>query len=96
MEGNPAKADPENVKRFIRENFPDISTLKDLHIWGLSAEIIILTLRIRTNKMTYDRDGVRGTKHHLLRKFEFSDIYLELCEEKLEEESCDSLMQEYG
>ncbi|MGC2063678.1 MAG: cation diffusion facilitator family transporter [Thermodesulfovibrionales bacterium] len=96
MEGNPAKIDPEDVKRFIRENFPDISTVKDLHIWGLSPEIIILTLRIRTNGMTYDRAGVKGIKRHLSRKFGFSDIYLELYEEKLEEEPSDSLMQEYG
>jgi Co/Zn/Cd efflux system component len=82
MEGTPAKIDPDKVEKFIRTNFPDISSVKDLHIWGLSPEKIILAVRIRTNGNTYDRAAMKMMKEHLLREYGFSDIYVELYEEK--------------
>jgi cobalt-zinc-cadmium efflux system protein len=80
MEGNPAKTGPEEVERFIYSHFPDIAMVKDIHIWGLSPEKVILTARIRTNGTTYDRTAVREMKHRLLKEYGFADIYLELYE----------------
>lgn len=91
MEGTPARLDPEEVGNFIRTNFPDIHLVKDLHIWGLSPEKIILLVRIRTNGTSYDRTGIRMMKQGLRKTYGFSDIYLELYEqthsESLAEES---------
>ncbi|NTU41749.1 MAG: cation transporter [Nitrospirales bacterium] len=82
MEGNPAHIDPDDVERFIYRNFPAVSNIKDLHIWGLSPERIILALRIRTDGVVYGRDGIKRMKRHLQKEFGFSDIYLELYEQK--------------
>ncbi len=82
MEGNPAKIGPEEVERFINGRFPDIVRVKDIHIWGLSPEKIILTVRIRTNGASYDGKAIRYMKHQLLSEYGFSDIYLELYDEK--------------
>lgn len=82
MEGNPAKTRPEEVEDFIIAQFPDIAKVKDIHIWGLSTQRIILTVRIRTNGTAYDGTAVREMKQRLLTEYGFSDIYLELYEEK--------------
>jgi cobalt-zinc-cadmium efflux system protein len=95
MEGNPAKIDPAEIEKFIRTNFPDISSVKDLHIWGLSPEKIILLVRIRTNGTTYDRAGVEKMKQGLGREYGFSDIYLELYEQKQQTEPAECLTQDF-
>lgn len=95
MEGNPAKIDPAEIEKFIRTNFPDISSVKDLHIWGLSPEKIILLVRIRTNGTTYDRDGVEKMKQSLGREYGFSDIYLELYEQKQHKEPAEYLTRDF-
>jgi cobalt-zinc-cadmium efflux system protein len=81
MEGNPANIDPDEVRKFIYTNFNDISSVKDMHIWGLSPEKIILAVRIRTNGTTYHRDGMKIMKKNLQEKYGFSDVYLELYEQ---------------
>ncbi len=95
MEGNPAKIDPAEIEKFIYTNFPDISSVKDLHIWGLSPEKIILLVRIRTNGTTYDRAGVKEMKQSLRKKYGFSDIYLELYEQKQQKEPAEYLTQDF-
>src|SRR5664279_3074606 len=82
MEGNPGKIDAEEVETYIYKNFPDISEIKDMHIWGLSTEKIMLAVRVRTNGTTYQREGIRDMKSNLRSQFGFSDIYLELYEHK--------------
>jgi Co/Zn/Cd efflux system component len=82
MEGNPGKIAPEEVETFIYRNFPDITEIKDMHIWGLSTEKIMLAVRVRTNGITYQRDSIRDMKSNLRSQFGFSDIYLELYEHK--------------
>lgn len=69
--------------------------MKDLHIWGLSPEKIILLVRIRTNGTTYDRVGVKEMKQSLRKKYEFSDIYLELREQKQQKEPAEYLTQDF-
>ncbi|HXX58017.1 MAG TPA: cation diffusion facilitator family transporter [Thermodesulfovibrionales bacterium] len=82
MEGNPAKIDIDEVEGFIYETFDNISNVKDMHIWGLSPEKIILAVRIRTNGSVYRRETMKGMKRALKKKFGFSDIYIELYEVK--------------
>ncbi len=78
MEGTPSKIDPEDIGRFIAANFQDISLIKDLHVWGLSPEKIILLVRIRTGRSSYDRAQIRMMKQLLRDQYGFADIYLEL------------------
>jgi len=95
MEGTPAKIDPDKVEKFIHRNFSDISSVKDLHIWGLSPEKIILAVRIRTNGNTYDRAAMKMMKAHLLREYGFSDIYVELYEEEHRKEPSGDLTRDF-
>jgi cobalt-zinc-cadmium efflux system protein len=103
MEGTPARLDPEEVAKYIHTNFPDIHQVKDLHIWGLSPGKIILLVRIRTNRTSYDRAGIRMMKQGLREAYGFSDVYLELYEEDQKDISADDsahnfvyLVQEKG
>jgi cobalt-zinc-cadmium efflux system protein len=84
MEGNPAKIDIDEVEGYLCRTFRDIHNVKDLHIWGLSPEKIILAVRIRTTGSVYGRDTIREMKHLLKERFGFSDVYLELYEGTLE------------
>jgi Co/Zn/Cd efflux system component len=61
-------------------NFLDISDIKDLHIWGLSPEKIMMAVRIRTNSTSYHREAIKTMKQRLREEYGFSDIYLELYE----------------
>lgn len=82
MEGNPAKIDIDEVKNLIYRNFNSISNVKDIHIWGLSPEKIILTVRIRTNGPVYRRETIKVMKRLLKERFGFFDVYIELYEEQ--------------
>ena len=82
MEGNPADIDPDEVQEFVYRSFPDIGSIKDMHIWGLSPEKIILAVRIRTNDACYGRDGIKMMKQALKKEYGFSDVYIEIYEQK--------------
>jgi cobalt-zinc-cadmium efflux system protein len=81
MEGTPSKIDPDDVDKYIRTSFTAIRRVKDLHIWGLSPQKIILAVRIRTDGTPYDGDHIRLMKQRLLEKYGFYDIYLEIYED---------------
>jgi cobalt-zinc-cadmium efflux system protein len=87
MEGTPSKIDPDDVEKYIRNNFADINRIKDMHIWGLSPQQIILAVRIRTNGALYDRGHIRLMKQRLLETYGFFDIYLEIYEDDYHPES---------
>ena len=82
MEGNPAKIGIDDVDHFLRSNFSGIVAVKDVHIWGLSAERIILAVRIRTDGNIYHRDEIKQMKALLRQHFGFSDVFMEAYEEK--------------
>jgi cobalt-zinc-cadmium efflux system protein len=77
MEGSPAHIDADDVVRFLQQTFPEIHHIKDMHIWGLSPDKIILVARIRTNGSGYGRDTMRRMKKLLRGKFGLYDIYIE-------------------
>jgi Co/Zn/Cd efflux system component len=77
MEGSPAHIDADDVVRFLQQTFPEIHHIKDIHVWGLSPEKIILVARIRTNGSGYGRDTMRRMKKLLRGKFGLYDIYIE-------------------
>jgi len=81
MEGNPAHCEIDQVKDFLESRFGDIRTVKDLHIWGLSPEHVIMAARIRTRGKIYQRQDIQEMKHRLKEHFRFSDVYLELYED---------------
>ncbi len=91
MEGNPAKIDIDDVAGFLRRSFPEIHLVKDMHIWGLSPEKVILVARIRTNGSGYGRDTMKMMKRFLREKFGFSDVYIEGYEEKLKEDASETM-----
>lgn len=77
MEGNPARIDADEVEGFLHQSFPEIHHVKDMHIWGLSPEKVILVARIRTNGSGFGRDTIKLMKNMLREKFGLFDIYLE-------------------
>lgn len=77
MEGSPARIDVDDVSGFLQRSFPEIHHIKDMHIWGLSPEKIILVARIRTNGPGYGRETIRLMKDMLQKKFDLFDIYIE-------------------
>jgi cobalt-zinc-cadmium efflux system protein len=87
MEGNPAKIDVDDVSDFLHQTFPDIRDVKDMHIWGLSPEKIILVARVRTDGMVYHRNTMKLMKNLLREKFGFFDVYIEGYEGKQHEAS---------
>ncbi len=91
MEGNPARIDIDDVAGFLHRSFPEIHHVKDMHIWGLSPEKVILVARIRTNGSGYGRDAMKMMKSLLREKFDFSDVYIEGYEEKQKDEAPESM-----
>lgn len=77
MEGNPAKIDVGEVRDFILTSFEDVSHVKDIHIWALSPDMIMLVLRVRTHQSIMYRNTLRSMKKLLMDRFGFSDIYIE-------------------
>lgn len=77
MEGNPAKIDADDVVKFLNDNFDHISNIKDIHIWGLSPEKVILATRVRTNGVADSRKTIRSMKKLLKERFGFFDVYIE-------------------
>jgi cobalt-zinc-cadmium efflux system protein len=99
MEGNPAKVDVDDVAGFLQRTFPEIRHVKDMHIWGLSPEKIILVARVRTDGMVYHRDTMKLMKGILREKYGFSDVYIEGYEEKQQEASkplCPSIIPDHS
>ena len=82
MEGNPAKIGVDDVETFLYKNFNTVKTVKDMHIWGLSPEKIVLAVRIRTDGPAHQREMVRSMKHLLQEEFGFSDVFIEGYEAK--------------
>lgn len=80
MEGNPGVVGTDEVRDFIQGHFHSVKSIKDIHIWGLSAEKIMLAARIRTEGTVHQRETVKGIKRLLRDKFGFHDMYLELYE----------------
>jgi cobalt-zinc-cadmium efflux system protein len=92
MEGNPAMIDVDDVAGFLRLSFPEIHHVKDMHIWGLSPEKVILVARVRTDGMVYHRDTMKMMKSLLKEKFGFADVYIEGYEGKQKEEASESML----
>jgi cobalt-zinc-cadmium efflux system protein len=91
MEGNPAKIDVDDVSGFIYRTFPDIHNVKDMHIWGLSPEKVMLVARVRTKGTANHRETMRMMKNLLREKFGFSDVYIEGYEGKHTEDASKSV-----
>jgi cobalt-zinc-cadmium efflux system protein len=77
MEGNPSAIKVEDVELYIYKTFSYVRNVKDLHIWGLSPEYVICTVRVRTDPVTNHRDTVKNMKARLQEKFGFVDVFIE-------------------
>ena len=91
MEGNPAKISVDDVSTFLLQTFPDMRNVKDMHIWGLSPEKIVLVARVRTDGTVYHRSTMKMMKDLLKEKFGFFDVYIEGYEGKLKEDASPSM-----
>ena len=87
MEGNFARIDVDKVSDFLYQTFPDIRNVKDMHIWGLSPDKVILVARVRTNGSGHGRDTMKKMKSLLRERFGLCDVYIEGYEEKPHESS---------
>ncbi len=78
MEGNPGTIDADAVTAFLYRKFPDIRHVKDLHIWGLTPDKIILMARIRTDgALNNHRETIKTMKRELRRAFGLYDVFIE-------------------
>lgn len=82
MEGNPSDIDVEEVNGFVQENFQDVACVKGARIWALSAEKVVLVMRVRVSGPIEQRKTLKRMKKLLKEKFGFCDIYIESYEEK--------------
>lgn len=81
MEANPPGIDIKKVEKFIYENFDHAKNVKDLHIWALVPEKVIMAVRVRTEGKFYDREKIKGLKGLLQEKFRLYDVFVEVYEE---------------
>lgn len=82
MEGSFGGIDIDDIQNYIYENFDEVAHVKDIRVWALSPELIMLALRVRTNGAIDFRQGLKGMKRHLKQEFGFADIYIEGYERK--------------
>lgn len=84
MEGNPSQFSSDDVTQHLLQNFAEIQKIKDIRIWGLSPEKLILVARIRTNgSVENHRTLMKKMKRNLIESFGFHDVYLEGYEKKI-------------
>ncbi len=81
MEGDPRGIDIEKVERFIYENFDHAKNVKDLHIWALVPEKMIMSVRVRTDGKVYDREKIKSLKKLLQEQYGLHDVFVEVYEE---------------
>ncbi len=81
MEGIPTGIDIESVADCIRENLGDEVRIKNLHVWALIPQKVLMAVKIRTNGEVYGREAVIELKKALGQRFGFSDIYVEIYED---------------
>jgi cobalt-zinc-cadmium efflux system protein len=81
MEGDPRGIDIEKVEGFIYENFDHVKKIKDLHIWALVPEKMIMSVRVRTDGKVYDREKIKSLKKLLQKQYGLHDVYVEVYEE---------------
>ncbi len=77
MEGNFGNIDIDAVQNYIYESFDEIAHVKDIRIWALSPQMIVLALRVRTKGVIEFRDVLKSMKQQLRQEFGFADIYIE-------------------
>ena len=77
MEANPGSFDPDDVTRFLTEQFRDVCSVKDVHIWALSTEKILLVARVRTHDAEDHRTMIRSMKELLKVRFGLHDVFIE-------------------
>jgi cobalt-zinc-cadmium efflux system protein len=82
MEGIPTGIDVEAVEHCINEKLNNSVKIKDLHIWALVPQTVLMAVKIRTDGETYRRDAIKELKNHLRERFGFQDIYIEIYEDR--------------
>jgi Co/Zn/Cd efflux system component len=60
-------------------------SVKDLRIWAITPDRVILAVRVRTDGKMYHRNKMRGLKAMLQQRFGLADVYIESYEDELEE-----------
>ena len=62
MEGAPSGVSADDVRRFIVGGFEHVNAVKDLRIWSITPEKVVLAVRVRTDGAVYPREKVRSMK----------------------------------
>jgi len=84
------------VEGFIYQNFHDTGKVEDMHIRGAVAGENNVGIRIRTTGTSYQRERNKNDQQTLCEKYGFSNLYLELYEQRHLLGSVDALRQEPG
>jgi Co/Zn/Cd efflux system component len=83
MEGAPSGVSADDVRRFIVGGFEHVHAVKDLRIWSITPEKVVLAVGVRTDGAVYPREKVRSMKALLKQRFGFWDVYVESYEDDL-------------
>jgi cobalt-zinc-cadmium efflux system protein len=83
MEGNPSGITDSQVQGFIRARFAQIRLVKDLRIWAITPEKIMVAVRVRSEGAAFGRPEVRALKNALVERFGFHDVYVEAYEDEV-------------
>jgi cobalt-zinc-cadmium efflux system protein len=82
MEGNPSGITVDSVESYIWSRFPHIRQVKDLRIWAITPDKVLLAVRVRTDGEVASRARVRAMKEHLKQQFGLYDVYVEAYEDE--------------
>lgn len=81
MESSPPQITIAAVSEFILSRFPEVTHVKDVHVWAIVPEKVLLLARLRTAGDRSRRDRIRAMKSALTDRFGFYDVYLEVYED---------------
>ena len=79
MEGAPSDIDLEALKKELKNMFPQIKNIADVHIWSITPSKTVATLKISLQEGNDPLYAAEQTKTFLLNKYRISHSTVEIC-----------------
>lgn len=80
MESAPPSADPGRVAAFLRERFPEVLDVHDVHVWEITSKMYALTahLVVGDRPVSASAPLLHAVQHALAEEFEIGHVSLQL------------------